>query len=164
MSLMQPQSQPSPPSPDPLGAPDPIGVREAQATDLAFIYSTWLRAARAADSGPLPDDLWFSAHRELITRALADSSVSVLIAHPVDAVDQILGYVVAEPKTVLLWIHVRDKFRGMGLGKRLLQAAQVTDAPAAWWTRDAEARLRNRRRTRQLRRLYAQTKPAASLR
>lgn len=151
------QSQ-SPPKPSPevqIDPSEPVAIREAQATDLAFIYATWLRDARAGDSGPLPDDLWYSAHRELITRALADSRISVLIVHPVDAVDQILGYVVAEPKAALLWIHVKQKFRGMGLAKRLLLQAQVTESPAAWWSRDAEARLRNRRRTRQLRKRFA---------
>lgn len=141
---------------------DPVTLRQAGAEDLNFIYFSWLRDARAADSGPLPDDLWFPAHRELISRALADPAVVVLIAHPVDAADQILGYVVAEPDKVLLWVHVKEKFRGKGLALRLMTAARASTVPASWWTPSASTRLRAPRRSRQLRRRWAAPKSAST--
>jgi hypothetical protein len=66
---------------------------------------------------------------------------------------EILAYIVARPKETLEWLFVRKgPLRGKGLAKRLLTAASVEDAPAAWTTPLGRQRLRNPWRGRKLRR------------
>lgn len=132
-----------------------VEFRPAGSTDLAYLYTWWLRDARAADGSPLPDDLWFPAARELINRILSDPKVLALVAHPSDNRDEILGFVVAEPHEVLHWVHVRrGPLRGRGLARLLLEAAGATDAEAGWVTPLGRTHLRNRPRPRNQRRRY----------
>lgn len=135
--------------------PEVVAIREAMPGDMNFIYATWLRDLRHSDGSPLPDDLFFPAWRELVTRVLSDEKVSVLVVHPTDAPSEILGYIVAEQNEVLWNLYVKPKFRGHKLAKRLLQAAKAEGAVAAWTTPAAKLRLKNRRRPRQLRSRYA---------
>ncbi len=140
---------------DPQSIKDVVQLRPGTPGDLAFVYARWLRDLRHADGGPLPDDLWFPAHRGLINRVLADPKVELHILHPVDVPTEILGFIVAEPHEVLHWIYLKPKFRGRGLALMLLQAAHAEHALASWTTPDAKARLQNPRRPRQLRPRYA---------
>jgi GNAT superfamily N-acetyltransferase len=102
--------------------------------DLPYVYSTWLRDLRDADGGPLPDDLFFMAHRGFIDQLLADESVVALVACAAEAPDEILGYCVAEPGETLLWVQVKKPLRGRGLAKRLLVEAKVPPGTAAAWS------------------------------
>lgn len=130
---------------------DILRFRNARASDLPFVYSTWLREARAADGSPLPDDLWFDAHRALINRILSDPRVCLTVAHPADDPDMILGYIVAERGELLAWIHVKERFRRQGIARRLLELVDVASAPAGWTTPLGRERLRNPRRPRKVR-------------
>lgn len=132
---------------------DPVLIRQVAPGDLPYLFSTWLRDLRDADGGPLPDDLWYPAHRELIERLLASPNVTALVAAASDAPDEILGYVVAEPGEVLWWVTVRRPLRKNGLAKRLLTEAKVPPGtPAAWQTPDSRERLQNPPRGRRIRR------------
>jgi GNAT superfamily N-acetyltransferase len=132
---------------------DPVKIRQVVPGDLPYIYSTWLRDLRDADGGPLPDDLFFQAHRSLLDRLLADENTVVLIACAADAPDEILGYVVAEPGEVLWWVQTKKPLRGQGLAKRLLQEANVPPGtPAAWQTPWSRDHLQNPPRGRRIRR------------
>lgn len=133
---------------------DPIKIRQVVAGDLPYLFSTWLRDLRDADGGPLPDDLFFSAHRGLIERLLADPAIMALVACAADDPNEIWGYVVAQPSEVLWWIQVRKASRGCGLAKRLLQAANVPPgSPAAWSTPLSRDHLQNPPRGRRVRRM-----------
>lgn len=128
--------------------------------DLAYLMSTWLRDLRDADPSPLPDDLYFPAVRALIERVLGDPQVRCTIAAAADVPAEILGYVVAIPKELLIWTHVRKGLRGRGLAKLLLQHAQTPPGtPAAWGTALGKIRLRNPPRGRQVRGLPPFTVP-----
>jgi hypothetical protein len=134
---------------------DPVGIRPALGSDLAFIYRRWLQDLRHVDNTPLADDIWFGAFREHINRVLANPAVQVLILHPEDAPNEILGFVVAETG-VLHWIYLKPRYREkFGLCRRLLEAAKATEALASWATPDSRLKLKNPRRPRQLRHLYA---------
>jgi GNAT superfamily N-acetyltransferase len=133
---------------------DVVSVREALPGDANFLFATWLRDLRHNDASPLPDDVWFPAYREFINRILSDPKVSVLVVHPKDASNEILGYLVAEPHEVLWWLYVKPKFRKRGLARLLLERAHSLNSVAAWSTPESKLRLRNRRRSRQLRSRY----------
>jgi hypothetical protein len=128
-------------------------IRPALAGDLGYIFSTWLRDLRDADGTALEDDLWYPAHRGHVERVLADPRVVVHVLAAEDNHQEILGYIVAQPHEVLHWVQIRKgPLRGRGLAKRLLTAASVEDAPAAWTTPLGRQRLRNPWRGRKLRR------------
>jgi len=134
---------------------DPVILRTFAPGDLPYLLSTWLRDLRDADPGPLPDDLYFTAHRTQVERVLAAPSVRVTVAAASDRPEEILGYAVSEPGEVLWWIHVRKGLRGRGLAKRLLVAAGCPPGtPAAWGTVLGKIRLRNPPRGRRLRRRF----------
>jgi GNAT superfamily N-acetyltransferase len=125
-------------------AEEAVLLREFAPGDLAYLMSTWLRDLRDADPSPLPDDLYFPAVRALVERLLSDPQVRCTIAAAADVPDEILGYVVAIPKELLVWTHVRKGLRGRGLAKLLLQSVDCPPGtPAAWSTALGKIRLRN---------------------
>jgi GNAT superfamily N-acetyltransferase len=127
-------------------------MRPFAPSDEAYIMSTWLRDLRDADPSPLPDDLFFPAQRALITRLLASPAVSVTVAAAADRPDEILGYSVAMPGELLIWLQVRKPLRRKGLARLLLQAAQCPPGtPAAYSTVHAKMYLRNPPRGRSAR-------------
>lgn len=143
---------------------DPVILRDFAPGDLAYLMSTWLRDLRDADPSPVPDDLYFPTQRALIERLLANPQVRCTIAAASDVPTEILGYVVAMPKELILWTHVRKGLRGRGLAKLLLQSVECPPGtPAAWSTALGKIRLRNPPRGRQVRGLPPFTvSPSAS--
>lgn len=144
---------------------DAVILREFAPGDLAYLMSTWLRDLRDADPSPMPDDLFFQAHRALIERLLVDPTVRCTIAAAADAPGEIFGYVVAIPEELLIWTHVRKPLRRRGLAKMMLQAAQCPpETPGAWATVHSKLRLRNPPRGRSVRALppFSARKPASS--
>lgn len=139
-----------------------VVLREFAPGDLAYLMSTWLRDLRDADPSPLPDDLYFPAVRSLVERLLADPQVRCTIAAAADVPDEILGYVVAIPKELVVWTHVRKGLRGRGLARLLLQSAECPPGtPAAWSTALGKIRLRNPPRGRQFRSRPPFTEPSS---
>lgn len=128
-------------------------IRPALPGDLAYIFSTVLRDMRDADGSALEDDLFYPAHRAHLERTLQDPAVEVHVLAAEDDHNEILGFVIARPEEALEWVHVRKgPLRERGLAKRLMEAARVLDAPAAWRTPLSRERLRNPFRGRKLRR------------
>lgn len=142
---------------------DPVILRAMVPGDLPYVFSTWLRDLRDADSSGLPDDLWFPAYRALVERILGDRTVLALVAAAADAPTEILGYVVCEPEAVLEWVFVRKKFRQKGLAKRLLQAVGATPGiTARAQTPASRKRLQVQLRSRDLRREKPRTSPTTT--
>ena len=129
-----------------------VMLREFAPGDLAYMMSTWLRDLRDADPSPLPDDLYFPAVRGLVERLLVSPSVRCTIAAAADQPDEILGYAVAIPQELLVWVHVRKGLRKRGLAKLMLQELNCPPGtPAAFSTPLAKIYLRNPPRGRQVR-------------
>lgn len=138
--------------------------REYAPSDEAYMMATWLRDLRDADPSPLPDDLFFPAQRALITRLLASPQVRCTIAAASDNPKEILGYALAIPTELLLWIHVRKPLRRRGLAKLLLNNLSIPPGcPAAWSTVLSKLRLQNPPRGRQVRALppFTESKSAS---
>ena len=131
---------------------DAVILREFAPGDLAYVFSTWLRDLRDADPSPLPDDLYFPAHRTLLERLLASPDVKVVVAAAADKPDEILGYCAAIPSQLVVWVHVRKGLRFRGVAKVLLtQLNCPPGTPGAWATAMSKIRLRNPPRGRQWR-------------
>jgi hypothetical protein len=128
-------------------------LRPALPGDLNFIFANVLRDMRDADGSVLEDELWFPAHRAYLERVLSDPAVEATVLAAEDAPTEILGFCIARPGEELIWCHVRKgPLRERGLARRMLEAARVLSAPAAWTTPLGKRRLRNPWRGRQLRR------------
>lgn len=141
---------------------DTVIFREYAPADEAYLMATWLRDLRDSDPSPLPDDLFFPAMRALITRLLASPQVRCTVAAAADKPSEILGYALAIPQELLLWVHVRKPLRRRGLAKMLLQEMQCPKGtPAAWSTVLSKLRLQNPPRGRQVRALppFTESKP-----
>lgn len=127
-----------------MSAEEAVLLRDFAPGDLAYLMSTWLRDLRDADPSPIPDDLYFPAVRATIERVMSDPQVRCTIAAAADMPQEILGYVVAIPKELVIWTHVRKGLRGRGLAKLLLSSVDCPPGtPAAWSTAHAKIRLRN---------------------
>lgn len=131
---------------------NPVTLREFAPGDLAYIMSTWLRDLRDADPSPMPDDLYFPAQRALIERLLGSKQVRCTVAAASDRPDEILGYAVAIPGELLVWIHARKPLRRQGLAKLMLNELSLPPGtPAAWSTVHSKLRLQNPPRGRAVR-------------
>lgn len=123
-----------------------VAFRSMVAADEGFVYSNVLRDWRQGDVTPLPDDLWFPAARELLTRLLASREVSVFILHPTDSSQEILGYVIAEGKC--LWAsYLRKSFRDPSLKLHEMLLEKVGNpSHSAWQGQQLRPRSRDQRR------------------
>lgn len=123
---------------------DAVILREFAAGDLHYLMATWLRDLRDADPSPVPDDLFFPMARALVERLLASNLVRCTIAAAADRPDEILGYAVAIPKELVLWVHVRKPLRRRGLAKSMLLHLDCPPGtPGAWATVHSKLRLQN---------------------
>lgn len=111
------------PVPDSL----PVGIRRPTREDLPFVLSAWKHGARelpefAAVEGGTGDEQHFGAwFGKRIERALRASSTQVLLAHDLEDPTSLHGFVcVNRVRRGVLWIYVKQAFRKMGLGRRLL--------------------------------------------
>lgn len=131
---------------------DGVMVRTVVPADLNYIYSTWLRDLRDSDPSPLPDELWFPAHRAHAEALLSDPRTIALVAAASDDPREILAYIVAD-EDAIWWLNVRKgPLRGKGLAKLLMDETKTHNTPLAWATRDSRVRLTNPCRSRQIRR------------
>lgn len=135
----------------------PFVVRPAEETDLGYIFETWLADLREADASFLPNDLWFPAHREAITRVLAHPDTTAVVLADAVSPTIIYGYLVRDP-AFLHWVHIRrGKWRKKGLAKHLLQSTQSQDLPLVWRTKLGMERLTSPVRSRQARHAWWST-------
>jgi hypothetical protein len=98
----------------------PLAVRSAEASDIPFLYSSWLHSLR--DNDPyrkLDRNVYFAAFHALFTR-LINRSVT-LVACSVHNSDQIYGFCIAEPEAdeaLLHWLYTKSASKGVGPGYR----------------------------------------------
>lgn len=126
----------------------PFVIRSMEPGDEGYVYETWLSDLREADASFLPNDLWFPAHREVLSRVLAHPlTQAVVLADSVDPTI-IYGYLIRDPE-YLHWVHIRrGKWRHQNLAKQLLQATKSESLPLVWRTKLGHERLRNPLRSR----------------
>lgn len=106
-----------------------IEIRGAEANDIAFIYSSWLRGLRFGNAyfESMNSDAYYASKKEEIAAILCKPDVSVRVACASDDRELILGYVVAEiaEDTSVVWIWVRPAMRQKGLATRLCEGLHV---------------------------------------
>ncbi len=98
-------------------------VRSVKASDLNLVFDSWMKDWRESKhAGTIPNHLYFNVQRTLIEDLIARGA-KILIAHPPDRDDVILGWACGEEKggqTVLHYCYVKDPFLGFGIQARLI--------------------------------------------
>lgn len=106
-----------------------ISIRGAEAGDIAFIYSTFLRGLRFGNPyfEQMDSDSYFAAKKEEITAVLCQPDVSVRVACAADDREVILGYVVARvaEESSVVWVWVRPALRRQGVATKLCHGLRV---------------------------------------
>lgn len=128
--------------------PQMFSIRDGRPSDEAFILATWLRnyweqlngharakpeCAACLQSKGLRKSVYYAGHHDKAEAAVRRAHV--LIAHPTEHEDVILGYLVMEPLRdwdVIHWLYVKREMRGFGIALRLL--GQVSRVEAARYT------------------------------
>lgn len=102
-----------------------IEVRDAFLEDISFIFATWLRSYRHSSSfaKKISNEIYYARHHLVIDLILKRDNSKVLVAHPKDEPDVILGYVVTEKQpdgaNVVHYTYVKKSFRKMGVAQAL---------------------------------------------
>lgn len=99
-------------------------LRMMQDTDIPAVCDSWHKSYH---SNPLvawvPPGPYVTILREYIYKSLIQRTFEVLVACPLDAPDEILGWVAADAASrALHYVYVKQLFRDVGLGKSLLMA------------------------------------------
>ena len=114
-----------------------IGIRPYNpATDEGFIFDSWLKSYKFMSqfAKNIPSETYYPSHRQIITGIIARPTTEVLIAHPEDDADVILGYMVKERVSVhvIHYVFIKEGFRRMGIAKRLMEHGEI--APSFTFT------------------------------
>lgn len=98
-----------------------ISFRPANASDSAFILSTWLRGLRFGNNWYrlIDGTTYFQVYHALIEALLAKPGVQVTVACLKDDPEVILGYSVFEGNK-LHWVQVKKAWRNIGIAKELV--------------------------------------------
>lgn len=100
-----------------------IQFREAQASDLPFIYNSWLKSARKAYPD-LSNQEYFQMKKIECTELIKNSNC--LIACHLEDPNFIFGYlvykIIADDVCILHWGYVKNVNRGFGIFTKLINA------------------------------------------
>ncbi len=113
-----------------------VSLRAATQDDVGFIFNSWLKSYRQAPATQgIPSQIFFSEHHKLVERLLTSSNV-IVACDPEDP-SQLFGYICASKVEGILAIHyvyIKHTFRGLGIGKMLLNALEHDPSAAAVFT------------------------------
>jgi hypothetical protein len=105
-----------------------VSLRSGRPTDKGFIYQTWLRSF-VLGSGfcrGIPRRIAYAYQERLVKKIM--ETAEVLIVHPRNIPDQIIGYVVVERHRdaglVLHYAYTKEAYRRLGVAKMLILAAK----------------------------------------
>lgn len=119
----------------------PFTLREAVATDAAFIFNSWLKSYRhSAATAAMQNDLYYSGQHKLI-EGLVSTCKFVIACNPKDQ-SQIYGYSVGQMVDEVLCVHfvyTKEPYRKFGLGIALLTAQGAKDGVMFCYTHRTHA-------------------------
>lgn len=88
--------------------------------EYSLVFDSWARSFRKSPwAGCVPNHLWDQVSRACIGELLTRSRVIVALKTLEDGTRRVMGYSVSEPG-VLHWLYVKNDYRGMGVGRSLL--------------------------------------------
>lgn len=121
--------------------PSEIYVRDAQESDLAFIFSSWLKSYRGGfQSHMIENTIYYTEQHKLIERLLQRCTVQIA-CNPATPED-IFGYVVHERIDGIFVLHcayIKHPFRRLGIFLTLLEKAGFDRTSAGLFTHATRA-------------------------
>lgn len=116
--------------PEPTAAPSLVAVRDAVPGDRNFVLKTWLLTLRNAshESWHVENEDFFAGEQIVLKRVLAHPTCRVLVAHPLDDVDLIAGFLVFEAPDLVHFVYTKAALRRAGVARALVQAAGLDPA------------------------------------
>jgi len=114
----------------------PIAIRPATPDDASLVFATWLNAFKYGGSWAenVPDAIYFSHHHALIEAILLRPTARCLLLCKGDEPGFVYGWVVFEIPNVVHFCYVKKSFRGLGFGKRLIEATGIQPTSAIQFT------------------------------
>jgi hypothetical protein len=96
-----------------------IVTRPGEATDVGFIYSTWLKGLYYGNDWfrAIPQELYYDHYHQVIEKLLFNSTTTVACLS--EDPDVIIGYAVYS-KDTLHWVFVKNPWRKLGVAKKLI--------------------------------------------
>lgn len=101
-------------------SPSQYDIRDAKGTDLAFIYSTWLKSYRSdsAIAARCRTSVFYSAYNPILDRILAATDTLTVVACLPDNPNVILGYLVSQGD-LIHYVFIKEDWRQQGIAKTL---------------------------------------------
>lgn len=101
----------------------PVSLRLANAQDVGFIFSSWLKSYKSSKfCEGIPSEVYYAEHHKIIENLL--KNYNVLVACNQEDTTQLYGFMCAGNTGNIFTIHytyVKYTFRKMGIGKVLLE-------------------------------------------
>ena len=114
----------------------PITIRPANASDIGFIFNSWLKSFRNSDFAiNISNEIYYAEHHKVIESLL--KNYNVLVAVNSDDLNQIYGFICGGHTENILTIHyvyVKHTFRKMGIGELLLNSFEHNPEYASIYT------------------------------
>ena len=106
---------------------DLVATRPAVPADLPFIFSTFLKGLRHGNAwfGLIDSDAYFKHYHDALEHILASPKTEVKVSCLRDDQEVILGYALSSP-THYHWVFVKKAWRGIGIGRDLMQTTATT--------------------------------------
>lgn len=96
-------------------------IREPKASDLNFIYATWLNSYHYDSwTKSISKSVFFGNYKLVIDHIL--SNASILVACNKDEPEVIYGYIIYEPQKAH-YVFVKEAFRAFGIARHLFEEA-----------------------------------------
>lgn len=91
--------------------------------DLLFIFNSWLKSYRCSDFAMhIDNEDYYKNHHRLITSIIKQPNNSISIMCDPEDTSHILGYIIYNTKEpIVYYTYVKHGFRGLGLGRYLLE-------------------------------------------
>jgi len=114
----------------------PIRIRKAEASDVGFIFSSWLKSYRDSFFAQnITTTIFYSEHHKVIERLL--KGCDVYVACNDNDVSELYGFICGERIEglfVLHYVYVKQMYRSLGIATMLLNTYSHDSSTAALYT------------------------------
>lgn len=107
-----------------------LSIRPGTKEDWPLLYNSWLKEYKQNSrwAKRITNDVFFSRHHAIIDYIFNKQTTKIMIAHPYDDSNHIVGYMVMEElnkEQIIHFCFVKFAFRRLGLMKEMFKRAQV---------------------------------------
>lgn len=105
-----------------------VVIRQYNSEDKNFVIASWLKSYRHGSyfAKRISSTIYYKFHHAVAERIIARANITIA-CDPVDP-SVIFGYMISEKfedKDVIHFTYIKSAFRGMGVGKSILEACNI---------------------------------------